>query len=248
MIALEHVSVRLGATRALVDVTWGAARGEIVGLVGPNGAGKTTALRVLAGYLAPDRGVASVGGVDVARDRLAALAQVGYLPEAVPLYGEMRVDELLEFRARLKGVARVARRARVAEVIERFELGERRRSVIGRLSKGLRQRVGLADALLARPAVLLLDEPTSGLDPGQLVALRSLLAGLAPEHTIVVSSHALGELAEVAARWVVLAAGAVVGDGTPAELRARAGLDADASLDRIFLALTATPASAAGGA
>src|SRR5688500_7807840 len=207
MIRLDGVSVRLGRTEALRDVSFAAAPGEVLGLVGANGAGKTTALRVLSGFLGPDRGVTEVAGLDLARDRLAALARVGYLPEAVPLHAEMRVEEYLDFRARLKGVARAARRGRIADVLERFELGERRRSVIGRLSKGLRQRVGLCDALLGRPDVLLLDEPTTGLDPGQLVALRALLGGLAGEHTIVVSSHALAELGELAARWVVLAAG-----------------------------------------
>jgi ABC-2 type transport system ATP-binding protein len=250
MVRLEDVSVRLGRTDALRSVSLSAARGEVVGLVGPNGAGKTTALRVLAGFLGVDRGRAEVGGVDLAHDRLAALAQVGYLPEAVPLHDEMRVDDYLDFRARLKGVARGERRARIADVIERFGLGERRRSVIGRLSKGLRQRVGLCDALLARPAVLLLDEPTTGLDPGQLAGLRALVAALGGEHTVVLSSHALGELEQVAGRWVVLAGGRVVGDGTPAALRAGLGLPVDAPLDAVYLGLIERAAAAdpAGGA
>jgi ABC-2 type transport system ATP-binding protein len=247
VIRLTQVSVRLGHTEALREVSFAASRGEVLGLVGPNGAGKTTALRLLAGFLAPDRGTAEVGGVDVQADRLAALAQVGYLPEAVPLYGEMRVEEFLAFRARLKGLARAERGGRIDELLARFGLGDRRRSLIGRLSKGLRQRVGLADALLARPAVLLLDEPTTGLDPGQLVQLRALLAELGGEHTVVVSSHALGELAEVAARWVVLAGGRVVGDGTPAALRAAAGLPDDAALDRVFVALVSGGGAAEGG-
>jgi ABC-2 type transport system ATP-binding protein len=238
VLRLDQVSLRFGPTAALRDVSFAAAAGEIVGLVGPNGAGKTTALRVLAGVLAPDAGRATVDGHDVARDRAAALARLAYLPEAAPLYGEMRVEGYLGFRARLKRVPRAERAARIEEGLARFGLTDRARTPIARLSKGLRQRVGLADALLARPAALLLDEPTTGLDPGQVVALRELLAGLAGRHTILISSHALGELAALAPRWVVLAEGRVVGDGTPAELAAAAGLPPDARPEAIYLATT----------
>jgi ABC-2 type transport system ATP-binding protein len=232
------VEKRFGAVRALDRVSFEVARGEVVGLVGPNGAGKTTALRVLSGFLRPDGGAVWVDGIDAVAQRRAAAARIGYLPEGPPLYPELRVEEHLRFRARLKGVPRGELSARVDEVLERVSATDRRRVLIGRLSRGYRQRVGLADALLGRPAVLLLDEPTSGLDPAQVRDLRKLLVDLAGDRAVVLSSHALAELEAVAARLVVLSRGRVAGDGQPDQLRARFGLEPGASLEEVFLAAT----------
>jgi ABC-2 type transport system ATP-binding protein len=199
------VSRRFGRRVALTGASVTIARGEIVGLVGPNGAGKSTLLRILAGFLDPDRGRVTIDGA------------VGYLAETSPLPPEMRVIEYLRFRAALKRAAR----DRVAAVIEQAGLAGEERRIIGTLSKGYRQRVGLADALVADPPVLLLDEPASGLDPMQTRELRVLLARLAPGRAIVMSTHSLGELETLAARVVVIAKGTVVADGTPASLRER---------------------------
>jgi ABC-2 type transport system ATP-binding protein len=238
VIRLEQVDKRFGATRALDRVSFSVAAGEVVGLVGPNGAGKTTALRVLSGYLRPDGGAVSVDGIDAIARRREAAARIGYLAEGPPLYPELRVEEHLRFRARLKGIAARDMSARVDEVLERVSAGDVRRTLIGRLSRGYRQRVGLADALLGRPPVLVLDEPTSGLDPAQVRDLRRLLGELAGDRAVLLSSHALAELEAVAARLVVLARGRVVGDGRPDELRARFGLAAGAPLEEVFLAAT----------
>ncbi len=238
LIRLEQVEKSFGATRALDRVSFAVQRGEVVGLVGPNGAGKTTALRVLSGFLRPDGGAVWVDGIDAVARRREAATRIGYLPEGPPLYPELRVEEHLRFRARLKGVPRRELAARVDEVLERVSATDRRRVLIGRLSRGYRQRIGLADALLGRPDVLLLDEPTSGLDPAQVRDLRKLLVELAGDRAVVLSSHALAELEAVAARLVVLAAGRVAGDGRPDELRARFGLEAGASLEEVFLAAT----------
>ncbi len=238
MIRLDQVDKRFGATRALDQVSFAVERGEVVGLVGPNGAGKTTALRVLSGFLRPDRGGVWVDGIDAVSRRREAAARIGYMPEGPPLYPDLRIDEYLRFRGRLKGVPRRELAARVDEVLDRVSVRDHRRTLIGRLSRGYRQRVGLADALLGRPQVLLLDEPTSGLDPAQVRDLRQLVADLSGQCAVVLSSHALAELEAVASRLVVLAGGRVAGDGRAEELRARVGLDAGASLEEVFLAAT----------
>jgi ABC-2 type transport system ATP-binding protein len=243
VIRVERVSKRFGRTRALSEVSFAVARGEVVGFVGENGAGKTTTLRIITGFLDPDAGRVLVAGCDVTRERGAARRHLGYLPENVPLYGDMRVEEYLRFRARLKGVARGEVSARVDDALERVDLVAVRRRIVGELSKGFRQRVGLADALVARPPILILDEPAAGLDPVQVRELRQLLAALGSEHTVLLSSHVLPEVEAVADRVVMLAAGRVVAEGTPAALREGLGLDAGASFEEVFVAL----AGAAGG-
>ena len=239
MIALAGVSKAFGAARALHDVSFSVGAGEVVGFVGPNGAGKTTTLRLISGYLSPDAGTIAVDGIDVERDRRAACARIGYLPETVPLYREMRVADYLAFRARLKGVARNEVEAQVERALERTHTVEVRRRPIGVLSRGFRQRVGLADALVASPPVLLLDEPTAGLDPVQVREFRELLADLAGTHTVLLSSHILPEIEAVTDRVVMLAGGQVVADGDPAALRESAGLGAEASFEEVFIALAA---------
>ncbi len=214
-----------GRSAALRGVDLAVARGELVGLVGPNGAGKTTLLRVLAGYLDADRGRVVVGG------------RVGYLPESAPLPPEARIGEHLALRAALKGVPRRARAGAVDAALARCGLAGQARRVISTLSKGYRQRVGLADALLGDPPIVLLDEPASGLDPLQARELRALLAELAVDRAVIVSTHTLGELEALAARVAVIAAGRIAGDGTVAELRAAAGAAPDASLEDIVIAL-----------
>ena len=239
MLCLDQVEKRFGSARALAGVSFEVARGEVVGLVGPNGAGKTTALRILSGFLRPDAGRVTIDGIDAVSERRAAAARVGYLAEGPPLYPDMRVDEYLRFRARLKGVARAALAARVDAVLDQVSAGDRRRVLIGRLSRGYRQRVGLADAILAAPGALLLDEPTSGLDPMQVRELRQLLAAIGRERAVLLSSHALAELEAVADRLVVLGSGRVLADGAPDQLRTRFGLPPAASLEEVFVAATA---------
>lgn len=207
------------AVAALDGVSFGVRRGEVLGLLGANGAGKTTALRILAGFLAPSSGVARVGGVDVGRDSLGVRAQVGYLPELVPLPRDLRVVEYLRYRAELKGVERVA--AAVEAVIAQANLSEVARRIIGQLSKGYRQRVGLADALIGDPQVLLLDEPTDGLDPHQRREALDGIAALAKERAVILSTHVLPEVESVCDRLVILARGRVQAAGTLAELRAQ---------------------------
>ena len=210
-----------GRAPALDDVSFEVGRGEIVGLLGPNGAGKSTMMRILTCFLAPTRGAATLAGASIADDPRGVRRAVGYLPEAVPLPPEMRVVEYLDFRAALKEVARRARPAAVSRAIEEVGLGERRRQIIGTLSRGYRQRVGLADALLARPPILILDEPTVGLDPNQIRETRALIRELGRERTILLSTHVLPEVEAVATRVIILHNGRVVAAQTQDELRAR---------------------------
>jgi ABC-2 type transport system ATP-binding protein len=238
-IAASAIAKRYGRTEALRDVSFTVEAGEVVGFVGPNGAGKSTALRILTGFLDPDAGAVEIAGLDMVRCRRQAQARIGYMPESVPLYLDMRVDEYLGFRARLKGVSGRAQGARVGDALALCDLGDQRRRLIGQLSRGYRQRVGLADAWIADPPVLILDEPTAGLDPVQTRAFRGLLGRMGQDRSVLVSSHDLGDIEAVADRVVVLAAGRVVGAGTPAELRGAAGLPAGSTLEDVFVALTA---------
>jgi ABC-2 type transport system ATP-binding protein len=207
-----------GRVTALDAVSFEARPGEVLGFLGPNGAGKTTAMRICTGYLQPTAGAVSICGIDVAADPLAARARLGYLPESVPLYPELRVEEYLAYRAALKGVARAARRARIDEALAAVALVPERRRIIGQLSKGYRQRVGLADALLHRPDVLILDEPTDGLDPNQRRDTLALIAALGRERTVVLSTHILPEVESVCARVIILDRGRVIAEGRPSEL------------------------------
>ena len=217
MIRVSHLSKSYGAhprpgapPPALDDVSFEVERGGIVALLGPNGAGKTTLMRILTGFLAPSGGDAELGGHSILDASLAARQQVGYLPEGVPLYPDMRVDEYLRYRARLRGVARGERQRRIDSALEDCGLGDRRRQIIGTLSRGYRQRVGLADAILARPPILILDEPTVGLDPNQIREVRELVRALAREATVLLSTHILSEVEALAARVIILHRGRVV--------------------------------------
>jgi ABC-2 type transport system ATP-binding protein len=244
-ILARELTKRYGRTDALRGVSFTVEAGEVVGFVGPNGAGKSTALRILTGFLDPDAGTAEIAGCDIVGQRKQAQTRIGYMPESVPLYLDMRVHEYLGFRARLKGVTRPAVGARLDAALALCGLEDQRRRLIGQLSRGYRQRVGLADALIADPPILILDEPTAGLDPVQTRAFRALLGQLGADRSVLVSSHDLGDIEAVADRIVVLAGGQVVGNGTLDELRAGLGLPAGSSLEDVFVALM-TPEATPG--
>ncbi len=212
MIEVDRLTKRYGALTAVAGITFSVAKGEVVGLLGPNGAGKTTTMRMLTTYLTPTSGKAVVAGHDVLDQPLEVRRQVGYLPENVPLYPEMRVKEYLRHRAILKDVPRSSRRRATAAVISRCRLGEVENRIIGQLSRGYRQRVGLAEALLHDPGVLILDEPTSGLDPLQIREVRDLIVELGEERLILLSTHILSEVEAVCGRVVVIASGRIVLD------------------------------------
>jgi len=218
VISVSHLTRSFGSVTALDDISFEVQKGEVVGLLGPNGAGKTTAMRILAGYLPATRGAVSVAGFDVMNNSLEVRARIGYLPESVPLYRELRVEEMLAFHGRLHRLGRAESRRRIPEVLERVGVRERSRDLVGNLSRGLRQRVGLAVALLAQPEVLILDEPTSGLDPLQRIEVRTILRELAQAHTVLVSSHILPEIEAVCPRVIIVHKGRIAADGTQAEL------------------------------
>ena len=239
MIEAQRLVKWFGPTRAVHEVSFSIPKGQVVGFLGPNGAGKTTTIRILTGYLPPTAGAASIAGHDVLTDGFDARKSLGYMPESVPLYPEMRVEELLHFRGRLFGMDRKRRRERIDVVVDRCGLVPVRRRPIGHLSKGNRQRVGLASALLHDPPVLILDEPTAGLDPNQITQVRSLIRELGGEHTVLLSSHILPEVERTADRVLILARGEVVAQGTPEELRGQAAagsrvvVEARASVSRL---------------
>ncbi len=222
MIEVSGLTKQYGHYVAVDGVTFAVARGELVGFLGPNGAGKSTTLRMLAGYLGPTRGRIVVAGHDLAVDPERAKRALGYLPETCPLYPEMRVTEYLRFRASLKGVPRRLREGHVLRAVAQTQLVDVCGVRIGELSKGYRQRVGIADALVADPPVLILDEPTAGLDPNQIREVRTLLKELAEEKAILLSTHILGEVDAICTRVLVLAKGKLVAEGPIAELTRQA--------------------------
>lgn len=208
-----------GARRALDGVSFTIDDGEIVGLVGPNGAGKTTLLKILCGAMAPSAGCVHVAGIDGRRDPRALRRRVGFLPDRPPLYDEMRVREMLDFAARINGVPARASVRRVAEVLGQCHLEEVADDCVGWLSHGYRQRLGIAQAIVHQPALVILDEPTSGLDPAQIVEARHLLTSLARHHTVLVSSHILAELEQTCDRYIFLHQGRIVAEGGLETLR-----------------------------
>lgn len=219
MIEVEGLTKRFVDRDVVAEVSFFVPEGEVLGFLGPNGAGKTTTMRMITGFLNPTAGRVRVAGHSLETDPLAVRANIGYLPENVPLYPEMRVDEYLRFRAAVEGVPRSRIRSRLGEVLDRCLIGEVRRQVVGTLSKGYRQRVGLAGALIHQPPVLVLDEPTVGLDPRQIVKVRELIAELGREHTVVLSTHILPEVEQICRRVLIIDDGRLVADGTPEELR-----------------------------
>ena len=222
MIEVQHLTKRYGRFTAVDDVSFRVERGEILGFLGPNGAGKTTTMRILTGYMPATEGKAVVAGFDVFDQPIEAKRRTGYLPETPPLYPDMAVGEYLTFVAKIKGVPSAERRARVQTIMERTRIADMAKRACGKLSKGYRQRVGLAQALIHNPDVLILDEPTAGLDPKQIIETRQLIKELAGDHTIVLSTHILPEVAQTCQRVVIIAKGKVVAVDTPDNLTAPA--------------------------
>ena len=213
MIEVDRLTKRYGPVPAIQDVSFTVEKGQIVGFLGPNGAGKTTTMRILSCFMPASGGTARVAGYDVFEQSLEVRRRIGYLPENVPLYADMTVDAYLDFVANIKGLGRSERRRRVGEVLERCQIPDVRGRLIGRLSKGYRQRVGLAQALIADPDVLILDEPTIGLDPKQIVGIRQLIKSLAGAHTVILSTHILPEVSMVCEGVIIINRGRVVASG-----------------------------------
>jgi ABC-2 type transport system ATP-binding protein len=235
MIEISHLTKRYGALTAVDDITFNVAPGEVLGFLGPNGAGKSTTMKMITGFLTPTSGTVRVCGHDVESAPLAAKACMGYLPEGAPLYAEMSVRSFLEFIADIRGLAAERRRARLDDVIARLELESVLEQVIETLSKGFKRRVGLAQALLHDPQVLILDEPTDGLDPNQKHQVRTLINAMAKDKIIVISTHILEEVDAVCNRAIIIAAGRILADEAPKALAARSSTG---RLDEVFRQIT----------
>jgi ABC-2 type transport system ATP-binding protein len=221
MISVEQLSKLYGSTAAIKDVTFEVAKGEILGFLGPNGAGKTTTMRILTGYLPASSGTAKIAGFDVHDHSMSVRKRIGYLPETPPLYPEMTVEGFLHFVARIKGVVAGDRAQRVESAMKRCNLLEKRKILIRKLSKGFRQRVGIAQAIVHDPPAIILDEPTVGLDPRQIIDVRNLIKSLAGEHTIILSTHILPEASMTCNRVAIINRGQIVATNTPAQLMAQ---------------------------
>ena len=221
MIEVDSLTKRYGRATAVDGVSFRVEKGEILGFLGPNGAGKTTTMRILTCYLPPTEGTARVGGYDVFEQPMEVRRRVGYLPETPPLYPDMEVHDYLDFCAKIKGVAPRERKTKVGAAIERCRVDDVRTTLIGKLSKGFRQRVGLAQAILHNPDVLVLDEPTAGLDPKQIIETRELIRGLGGDHTVILSTHILPEVQLTCGRVVIINEGRVVAEDSPENLTHR---------------------------
>lgn len=239
MINVNHLVKKYGLVTALNDVSFQVQKGEIVGLLGPNGAGKSTLMRVLTCFLPATEGQVEVAGCDVFSDPVGVRRAVGYMPESVPLYDDMRVLEYLRYRGTLKGLDGKRRRKRIADVVETCGLGDMRRRLIAKLSRGYRQRVGLADALLAQPRVLILDEPVANLDPAQIRQMRELIQHLGGEYTVLLSSHILSEVESLCPRVLIMRRGRIVASDAPERL-----IGAARGQDQILIEATGAEAAA----
>jgi ABC-2 type transport system ATP-binding protein len=209
MIQVENLTKQYGEIFAIKNLSFSVRKGEILGFLGPNGAGKTTTMRIITGYIPPTDGRVVVGGFDVVEEPLAAKRQIGYLPENPPLYNEMSVEDYLGFVAEIRGVERRRRKVAIEETMEKCGVGDVRRRLIGHLSRGYRQRVGIAQALIHNPSILILDEPTVGLDPRQIIEIRELIHGLAGMHTVILSTHLLQEVSMTCTRVVIINEGKI---------------------------------------
>jgi ABC-2 type transport system ATP-binding protein len=221
VIEVNHLSKRYGEVMAVEDVSFRAESGTVLGFLGPNGAGKTTTMRMLTCYLPPSGGTAKVAGFDVVEESMEVRRRIGYLPEQPPLYHDMTVLAYLRFVARIKGVAGGELASRLDETMEKTGITDHRHTVIGHLSKGYRQRVGMAQALVHNPEVLVLDEPTIGLDPKQIIEIRQLIKGLGGTHTVILSTHILPEVSMTCDQIVIIHHGRIVGEGSPESLMAQ---------------------------
>ncbi|HWN81126.1 MAG TPA: ABC transporter ATP-binding protein [Candidatus Udaeobacter sp.] len=221
MIEVQRLTKTYGSVRAIDEVSFTVERGQVLGFLGPNGAGKTTTMRILSGFLPPTAGTAKIAGIDVVEDSLAARRRIGYLPENVPLYPEMTVSDYLRFVAAIKRLPAARARQRLPIVLDQCGLESVARTIIHKLSKGYRQRVGIAQAMIHDPEVLILDEPTVGLDPHQIIEVRQLVKSLAGSRTVILSTHILPEVEQVCDRVVILSRGRVIAEDTPANLTAR---------------------------
>ncbi len=219
MIRVSQLTKRYGAVLAVDNISFEIEKGGIVGILGPNGAGKTSTIRILTCYHPATSGSVHIAGLDVFKESIEVRRRIGYLPESTPLYPEMRVREYLQFRGKLRGLTFSERAAAIKRASERCWLGEFINRPIGQLSKGMKQRVGLADAIMHNPDVLILDEPTVGLDPTQIRETRNLIEELGQEHTVLLSSHILHEVEQVCTRTIIIAGGQIVASGSPKELR-----------------------------
>ncbi len=263
MIHIDTLTKSYGATRAVKGISFDVGKGQVVGFLGPNGAGKSTTMKVLTGYLEPTSGTVTIKGIDVVKDAVEARRHIGYLPENNPMYEEMMVEDYLDYVGRMRGLDSVGGRARaIAVAVERCGLGDKRGKDIGELSKGYRQRVGLAQAILHDPDILILDEPTTGLDPNQVIEIRNLIKTLGAEKTIIMSTHILPEVQHTCSRAIIIADGQLKADGPPSTLssdasilditvrsRAAASSETVASMLRLLPGLsdiTSKPASEAG--
>ncbi len=218
MINVKHLTKRYVNIAAVDDISFNVEEGEIVGLLGPNGAGKTTTMRMITCFMPPTQGIATVAGYDIFNDSINVRQQIGYLPENVPLYPDMRAIEYLMFRAKLKNIPRKERRRRIGLCLEMCGISNVQNQIIGTLSKGYRQRVGLADTLVHSPKILILDEPTIGLDPNQIRQIRQVIKDLGEKHTILLSTHILPEVEMVCGRVIIINKGKIVAMDTPANL------------------------------
>jgi ABC-2 type transport system ATP-binding protein len=236
MIEVKGLVKTYGNKRAVDGITFTVKRGEILGFLGPNGAGKSTTMKMITGFIRPEAGTATVGGIDVAVDPVGVKRQLGYLPESAPAYPEMTVEEFLRFIAEIRGFrATGEKRARVEHVLGLTHLTSVRTQTIETLSKGYKQRVGFAQALIHNPPALVLDEPTDGLDPNQKNEVRTLIRSMAAEKAVILSTHILEEVEAICTRVIIIASGRIVADETPSALRAR---QPGARLDEIFRTLT----------
>lgn len=215
MIEVTHLVKSYGSHHAVQDVSFTVQEGQIVGLLGPNGAGKSTTMNMMTGYLTPDSGTVKVGGVDIAKDPDGVKKQIGYLPEIPPLYLDMTVEEYLKFVASLKKIAAKEQKKELERVMTALSIEDQRKRLIKNLSKGYRQRVGFAGALLGNPPVLILDEPTVGLDPSQIIEIRQFIQELGKEHTVILSSHILSEVSAICDHIIIIDHGTVVAQDTP---------------------------------
>ncbi len=247
MIKVEGLTKRYGSTTAVKNISFEVEKGEVVGFLGPNGAGKTTTMRVLTCFLPPTEGTASVAGFDVLEDPLEVKKRIGYLPETPPLYPEMSVRDYLDFVARLKGIPSADVADRVDKVLGRCNLGDVQSKLNSQLSKGYRQRVGLAQALIHNPDVLILDEPTAGLDPKQIIEVRQLIRELSGDHTVILSTHILPEVSSTCGRVIIINDGKIEASDTPENLTARLQghdsiwLEVDGPADQVEPRLAAVP-------